>query len=216
MSGRLGLWAGSALLLLPPVARAEEADGGNPIFSIDTGLVVWTWVVFLLLLFILGKTAWKPLLRVLEQRERRIQETLDEAKRQREEAERLLEEQRKLLGQAHERAQEVVAQGRKAAEQLKGEFLEEGRREQQEMIERARGEIAGEQDRALEALRREAVDLSLAAAAKLLRKEVDSAENRRLVEEFLKELPARDDGGRAGRGAGAGRARRGGARGQRS
>ncbi len=109
--------------------------------------------------------------------------------------ERLLAEQRERLAQAHDEAQEIVAQGRKAAEQLKGDLLAEGRQEQQDILERAREEIRREQDRALEILRREAVDLSLAAAAKLLRREVDSKENRRLVEEVLKEMAEPGNGG---------------------
>lgn len=188
----MALVVGVALggVLGPAVARAEEAAGESPLFSISTGLAIWTWIVFLLLLFILGKTAWKPLLRVLEQRERRIQEALDEAQRQREEAARLLAEQRRLLADAHDEVQEIVAQGRKTAEKLKAEILEEGRREQEQILERARDEIVRERERALEALRREAVDLSLAAASRLLKKQVDGAENRRLVEEFLAEMGA--------------------------
>lgn len=184
------LWASSALVSSPALVFAEEAGGGSPLFSISTGLVIWTWIIFLLLLFLLSKTAWKPLLRVLEERERRIQEAIDSARLQREEAERILAEHRRMLAEGQGQAQEIVAQGRKVAERLKEEILEEGRREQEQILARARDEIARERERALEALRREAVDLSLAAAERLLRKEVDSAENRRLVEEFLAQMPA--------------------------
>lgn len=192
----LGLTLAGVALLLPEVARAEEAGGGNPLFTINPGLVLWTWLVFVLLLILLGKTAWKPLLRVLEERERRIQEALDSARLQREEAERILEEHRRMLAEGQGQAQEIVAQGRKAAERLKEELLDEGRREQEQILARARDEIGRERERALEALRREAVDLSLAAAARLLRKEVDTAENRRLVEEFLSQIPAGESGGK--------------------
>lgn len=197
--GRARTWAVRASLALGTLAlgpgrlaaeRAAEqgAGGGGGLFSISFGLVLWTWVVFLILLGILSRTAWKPLLRALEQREKRIQEELDDARRQREEAARFVEEQKRLLAEAHARAQEVVAEGRKAAEKLKAELLEDGRRQQDAILARAREEIDRERERALEALRREAVDLSLAATEKLLRRQVDSGENRRLVEEFLKEI----------------------------
>lgn len=187
-------WAGGLELSAAAAAFAQahgpEGGGGSPLFSPSAGLALWTFVVFGLLLFILSKTAWKPLLHALERREARIQQALDEARGEREEAQKLLEEQRRLLAEAHGQAQDVVAQGRKAAEKLKDQLLEEGRQGQEEILARARSEIEGERERALEALRREAVDLSLAATAKLLRRQIDSAENRRLVEEFLDELSA--------------------------
>ena len=191
LTGAVGA-AGVGLAAAGAVYAQEHGagGGGSPIFSPSAGLVLWTFVIFGLLLFLLSRTAWKPLLRALEQREKRIQEALDEARREREEAQELVEEQRRLLAEAHAQAQEAVAQGRKAAEKLKEQLLEEGRREQEEILTRARSEIERERERALEALRREAVDLSLAATAKLLRRQIDSAENRRLVEEFLDELAA--------------------------
>lgn len=193
---RVPALAGLCVLASAGPAWAQEAGGA--VFSPHAGLVVWTWVVFLLLLFLLGKTAWKPLLRVLEQREKRIQDTLDEARSRSQEAARLLEEHKQILADSHRQAQEIVAQGRKAAERLKEELLDEARREQEQILARARDEIERERERAVEALRREAVDLSLAATARLLRREVDSAENRRLVEEFLGEIATgRSAGGRS-------------------
>lgn len=192
--------AGALWAVRPAVLWAQEAEhgagGGSPLFSVNPGLVFWTALLFLLLLFVLSRTAWKPLLRVLEERERRIRETIEAAQQQREEAEKILAEHRRMLGEAQGEAQEILAQGRKAAERLKEELLEEGRREQEQILARARDEIVRERERALEALRREAVDLSLAAAERLLRKEVDSAENRRLVEEFLSQMPAGESGGK--------------------
>lgn len=179
------------VLAHPAVLRAEEeAAGGNPLFSPSAGLAVWTWVIFLLLVFVLAKTAWKPLLRVLEERERRIQEALDEAQRERDEAAKLLEQYRQLQAEARREAQEVLAEARRAAERIRDELLAEGRREQEEMLERAKRDVQREWERAMESLRREAVDLALAAASRLLRQKLDGAESRRLVEEVLAQLAA--------------------------
>lgn len=178
-----------SLLSAAPLLAEEEAGGGG-LFSINFGLVVWTWVIFLLLLFVLRKWAWGPILAALETREKRIQEALDRAAHDREEASRMLEEQRKLLSQARDQAQDILAEGRKAAERLRATLLQEARAEKQAIIERARGEIQHERDQAIEALRREAVDLSISAASRVLRRNLDSKENRRVVEEYFEQLAA--------------------------
>lgn len=182
--------AAAALVPPAPLLAAEEAAGGGGLFALNPGLVVWTWIVFLTLLFVLRKWAWGPILGALEARERRIQEALDGAARDREEARRLLEEHRRLLQESRDKAQHILAEGRKAAERLRMEMLEEARRQRQQIVERAREDIERERDQALEALRREVVDLSLAAAGRVLRREIDEAENRRLVESYLERLAA--------------------------
>jgi F-type H+-transporting ATPase subunit b len=181
--------AASYLVLAAPLLAEEEAGaGGGGLFALNPGLVVWTWIVFLTLLVVLRKWAWGPILSALEARERRIQEALDGAARDREEARRLLEEQRRLLEESRNKAQHILADSRKAAERLRMEMLEEARKERQQIVERAREDILRERDEALEALRREVVDLSLAAAGRVLQKEVDEEENRRLVEAYLERL----------------------------
>jgi F-type H+-transporting ATPase subunit b len=169
----------------------QEAGGEtSPLFSLNTGVMIWTIVIFLILVFILGRYAWRPILGTLEARERRIQEILDAAVRDREEAERLMEEHRRELAAARQQAQQVIAEGRQAAERVQAELLETARRQQEEILARAQQEIGREREQAILALRREAVDLSLAAASKLLEKKLDSAEDRRLVEKYLSELAA--------------------------
>lgn len=169
----------------------QEAGGEtSPLFSLNTGVMIWTIVIFLILVFILGRYAWRPILGTLEARERRIQEILDAAVRDREEAERILEEHRRELAASRQQAQQIVAEGRQAAERVQAELLETARRQQEEILTRAQQEIAREREQAILALRREAVDLSLAAASKLLEKKLDAAEDRRLVEQYLTELSA--------------------------
>ncbi len=167
---------------------AEEGAGGGGLFSINPGLMIWTWVIFLLLLFVLRKWAWGPILGALEAREKRIQQALEGAAREREEAGRLLEEQRQLLDTSREQAQQILADGRKAAERLRWELLEEARSQKDQIVGRAKDEIERERDQALEALHREAVDLSIAAAGRVLERNLDAEDNRRLVEEYLERL----------------------------
>lgn len=168
----------------------QHAAGGqtSPFFNLDPGVMIWTLVIFLGLVLVLGKFAWRPILGALEARERRIQAVLDAAAHDRAEAERVLEEHRKQLAQAREQAQQLLVEGRETAEGVRQEILETARRQHEELLERARDDIRREQEAAIEQLRREAVDLSLAAASKLVEKRLDAAEDRRLVEEYLAQL----------------------------
>lgn len=175
------------LLLVQHGAEGGEAQGFSP-FDINTGLIFWTLIIFGLLLAILAKWAWPAILRSVEERERRIRAQLDQAERARADAEALLEKHRQMMVEARSEAQELLAHARSAGEKEGEQILAAARREQEGLLERARREIAAEKERAVAELRREAVDLSLAAAAKLLEQLVDSSTNRRLVEEYLDTL----------------------------
>jgi F-type H+-transporting ATPase subunit b len=171
------------------VAEQAEAGGGG-LFNINLGVSAWTLIIFLALLAVLAKYAWRPILGALEERERRIQEALDAAARDRAEAERLLEEQRRVLAEARQQTQQILAEGRQAAERLRQEMLERTRAEQEELLAAARRDIEREREQAIEALRREAVDLSLAAASKLVQKRLDTEDDRKLVRDYLSRLAA--------------------------
>ncbi len=121
-----------------------------------------------------------------------IQNALDQAAREREEAAKLLGQQREILGQVRGEAQEILAEGRKAGERLRAELMEEAQKQKREILERSREEILKERDEALATLRRAAVDLSISAASRVLEKNLDSKDNRRLVEEYLEALSKED------------------------
>lgn len=175
----IGFWASLAV--------AEEGAGFTP-FSVNFGLFFWTWLVFIVLFFVLKRFAWPAIVRVVEERERKIAQQLAEAERLNAEARQALEEHRKLLAGAKAEAQALLAEARTVAQREREQLIEKTRAEQQEMLERAKREIEAERERAAFQLRREAVDLSLAAAAKLIGQRLDSATDRKLVEEFLASL----------------------------
>jgi len=179
-----------ALLL---VALQEAAHGGdeglNP-FSINTGLIFWTLLVFLILLGLLWKYGWPAILKSVEERERRIQQQLEEAERARAEAVRLLEEHKRTMAGARAEAQEIVAKAKSVAEKEREALLAKAREQYEQLLARARMEIEGEKEKAILELRREAVDLSIAAASKLIEGNLDSEANRRLVLEYLASLEA--------------------------
>src|SRR5690606_29566068 len=176
-----------ALLLLLIAPRAAIAQEGG-LLDINPGLTIWTFIIFVIVLLLLYKFAYPAILGAVEAREARIQELLAAAERDREEAQRLLEEQRTRHEELRTQVQEMVNEGRTAGERLRDEIVAEAREEQQAMLERARREIAQETERALAEVREQAVDLAIAAASKLVEKELDEEGNRRFVQDVLNQL----------------------------
>jgi F-type H+-transporting ATPase subunit b len=177
-----------SLVLLLQEPRGEQ--GFTP-FSIDSGLIFWTILVFGLLLVVLWRLGWPALLKSVEDRERRIQQQLDEAERARAEAARLLEEHKRTIAAARNEAQELVARARAVAEKERQTLLAKAREEYEQLLARARKEIGVEKEKAILELRREAVDLSIAAASKLVEAKLDTDANRRLVMDYLATLEQR-------------------------
>ncbi|HSK21142.1 MAG TPA: F0F1 ATP synthase subunit B [Longimicrobiales bacterium] len=177
---------------------AIAAEGSEPsIFGINAGVSFWTLVIFILLSVVLYKYAYPPILGYAAAREQRIQDALDEARRQREESEKLLEQQRQELLNARQEAQGLIAEGKHAAERVRDDMLARARAEQEELVTRARQDIERDRQKAIESLRREAVDLALAAAGKLVGQRMDAAEDRRLVTDYLKSVDSAPGAGAA-------------------
>ncbi len=157
-------------------------------FDLNLGLSVWTTGVFLGLLAILWKFAWGPILGAVQAREDGIQSTLDQAANERDEAAKLLAEHREQMADARRQGQQMIAEGKEAGERVRQDIEEKARAEGDAMIERARESIEREKDAALEELRKESVDLALAAAAKLVQASLDEKKDRELVMGFIEEL----------------------------
>src|SRR3989454_7716381 len=177
------------LLLVQEAAHPGGEEAFTP-FSINTGLIFWTIVVFGILLLLLWKLGLPALLKSVEERERRIQQQLEDAERARAEAVRLLEEHKRTIAGARAEAQEIVARAKSVAEKERETLLAKARQEYEQLLGRARKEIDAEKEKAILELRREAVDLSIAAASKLIAGNLDTAANRRLVTEYLASLEA--------------------------
>jgi F-type H+-transporting ATPase subunit b len=158
--------------------------------SPEPGLIIWTLFIFALLLLVLKRFAWPAVLGAVEAREKALEEQLAEAERNRAEAAALLAEHKKLIADAKAQAHGIIVEARAVAEKERALAVEKGRMEQTELLERARREIAAERDRAVAELRREAVDLSLAAASKLIGERLSGETDRKLVQEYLSTLEA--------------------------
>ena len=165
-----------------------EGEGGGGLYDINTGLSVWTLIVFVSLLFVLGKYAWGPIVDAVDGREKGIQAALDEAADLNAEAARLLDEHREQIADARRQASEIFAEAKVAGDRVRKELEEKARAEAQGIVERALAEIERERDGAIETLRRESVDLVLAAASRLMGESFDQDTDRELVERYLDEL----------------------------
>ena len=150
---------------------------------------------FLILVAILTKVAYKPLMKILEERRAAIEGSIASAQKEREEAEAMKAEYKAHLAQARAEAQAIVAKAERTAKESRDAILAEAKREQARMLASARDEIALEKQRALAELRREVVSLSTLAASKVLSENLDAQKNSALVERFIDELDKKESGG---------------------
>lgn len=174
-----------AVPMLAALALLQEEGGGAGPFTVNFGLTFWTLIVFVIFLFFFRKTFWATIVARAEEREETIARHLSQAELANAEAKALLEKHTQLLATSRAEAQSLLAEGRAAAEKERQAALEKTRHEQEAILERARRDVAAERDKAVAELRREAVDLALGAAAKVIGQRLDSDADRRMVMEYL-------------------------------
>jgi F-type H+-transporting ATPase subunit b len=162
------------------------ADSG--LIKVVPGLMVWTIICFLITLFVLKRYAFGPIQTIIDERRKRIRESLDEADNAREEARRLLEEHRALIASARSDAEEILAEARKIAESQRERVREEVEVDRRRRLEETQRQIEQATAAALGEIRREVADLSLLAAEKITRKSLTEADQRRLIDEALSEI----------------------------
>jgi F-type H+-transporting ATPase subunit b len=161
----------------------------NPLVQPDPGLFIWTITTFLVLLALLRRFAWQPLLNALNERQEGIRTSLEEAKRAQGEMERLRAEAAEIIRQAHVEAGTMITTIRADAERVREETKQKARAEAAAIIAAAERQIAAEALRARHDLRREAVGLSIAIASKLLRRHITAEDNQALIDEMIGSLP---------------------------
>lgn len=160
----------------------------NPLVQLDPGLFVWTIITFLILLGVLTKFAWKPLLKVLETRENEISQSFKDAEKAKQELERLSAESDEIIAKARSEAQGIVREGKKAAEQLTAATLNKAKEEAMANLSAAKDQIKIERDKAIVEIKGEVVNLSLSIAEKLVNKNLSKEDNKSLIDESLKNV----------------------------
>ncbi|HOX43716.1 MAG TPA: F0F1 ATP synthase subunit B [Myxococcota bacterium] len=159
------------------------------LMQIDPGVILWTLIIFVCLLFLLKRLAWKPLLGAVAEREKRIRESLETAERVKADSEKALAEQRALLDVQRQEMAEAMKRVREESERGAAELLEKARKEATEIASRARQQVDEDRRRAMDEVRLEAVELAMAAATHLLEKSLDADSHRRVVKDYIASLP---------------------------
>jgi F-type H+-transporting ATPase subunit b len=162
----------------------------NPLVQPDPGLYIWTIVTFLVLVALLAKFAWRPLLAALDERQQAIRKSLDDARQAKQDLERVHAESAKILAQARTEAEAIVAATRTDVSQFREEMRLKARDEAAGIVKNAERQIELETARALQQIRHEAVDLSVTIASKLLQRNVSKDDNARLIEDTFKRIEA--------------------------
>lgn len=158
-------------------------------FDINPGLSIWTTVVFVLLVLVLGKFAWKPLLKTLQDRENSIRDSLDQAERARAEAAELLKQNERNMARAEEEYQKVVREAKDLGEKMKDDIVAKARQQAQHELQNAKEEIKRDIDAAKQQLRSEVADLAIKAAEKILDETLDQGKHKKIIDNVMNQLP---------------------------
>jgi F-type H+-transporting ATPase subunit b len=178
----------------PATGHAGHDEGPPNILSGDVVLGISTLVVFLLLLLVLGKFAWGPLVKALHDREEQLEHAVHETERARHDAERLLAEHRSQMAQANDQVRALIEEARRDAEATAADILRKAQAEAETARDRAKGEIETARDQALSEIWNKAADLAVSVAGRVLERELSPADHRRLVDQAVHDLPAQPNG----------------------
>ena len=160
----------------------------NPLVQVEPGLFIWTILVFVVLLTLLKKFAWGPLLAALEERQEGIRKSLDDAAQARKELEQVQEESNRIVAKARADADAIIASGRADALKLQEELRAKARLEAEGIVKNAEREIQQQPTQSLAQIREEAVDLSLSIASKLIQRNLSKKDNETLIQDTLKQI----------------------------
>ncbi len=158
------------------------------LLSPEPGLIFWTALTFVIVLLILKKVAWGPIITALEEREKGIQSSIDTAHKAKDEAEAILRQNRELLAKADAESDKIIREGKEYADKLRTDINEKAQAEAQKMISSAKDEIEQEKRRALQELRNEVADLAVKGAEKIIRTALDADIQKKIVDSMIQDL----------------------------
>ena len=167
---------------------AESADDSNPLLVLDPGLFVWTILSFLLLMFLLSKFAWKPLLKMLNEREEKIRTAIEKAENAEKKLETLNEQGEKILSDARSESQKLLFSTKETAQNLKEEIEREAKQKATSIIDQARVQIQAEKNQVLSEIKNELSSFSIMIAEKLIKKNINKDDNMKLINESIEKV----------------------------
>jgi F-type H+-transporting ATPase subunit b len=174
-------------MALPRAAAALYAAGG--LTDIDATLFYSTFALFLIFALVLAKFAWKPLLQMIEEREKGIRDAVDSAQRANTDAQALLERHKEMLREAGREREEILRKALQESEGLKAGLEARARAESEQILQRAKEQIQREQAAAIQELRSQVADLAIDAAARIVTSSLSPEAQRKLVEDFVASVP---------------------------
>ncbi|MCC6866733.1 MAG: F0F1 ATP synthase subunit B [Ignavibacteria bacterium] len=175
----------SILLLI----QADTHEKGDPLLSVEPGLLIWTIIIFILLLLILKKYAWGPLLKSLNDREQGIKDSVEKAEYLKQEAEKILEKNKILLAKADEDARKIIAEGKELAEKMRNDLMNKTNEDTARLLSQAKSEIEREKIAALNTLKDEIANLAVQAAGKIIDENLDTAKQKKIIDNFIGKIP---------------------------
>jgi len=166
----------------------QEVHEKPSLLSINPGLIIWTIIIFVILLFLLKKIAWGPLIKALNNREDSIKSAIENAEKQNNEARTLLEENKKQLAESTNEARKIIDSSRNAGNKLRDEILAKANEDTRKMVEQAKREIEQKEQSALENLKEEISDLAIKAAEKIISESLDENRQKKIIDDFLNKI----------------------------
>lgn len=169
------------------------SEGGEEkpmLLSVNPGLIIWQILIFVILLFVLKKIAWKPMLTALNSREEGIKDSIEQAKNLRKEAEALVDEHKKNLSEANAQSMKIINDAKEVANKMRDDIIQKSQEESRRIVEQARAEIKQEKESAMSDLRSEVSDLAIKAAEKILKENLDETKQKKIVDDFISRIPS--------------------------
>lgn len=155
--------------------------------GINWGDIIYQLAMFVVLMLLLKKFAWGPLMGIMKQREEHVANEIDAAEKSRKEAAKLLDEQRSMLKQAREEAQSLIESARKQGDLQREEIISAARAEGERMKEGAKLEIEQQKEKAVAAIREQVAHLSVLVASKVIEKELNAEDQDKLINDYIQE-----------------------------
>lgn len=168
---------------------SDPHEKKDTLLSVEPGLLIWTIIIFVILLLILKKFAWGPLLKSLNEREQSIKDSVEKAEYLKQEAEKILAENKALLAKADEDSRKIISEGKELAEKMRNELINKTNEDTSRMITQAKNEIEREKVAALNTLKDEIANLAVQAAGKIIDENLDADKQKKLIDNFINKIP---------------------------
>lgn len=167
----------------------EPEQKKDTLLSVEPGLMIWTLLIFVLLLIILKKYAWGPILKSLHDREQNIKDSIDRAEYLKQEAEKMLEEHKLMLAKTDEESRKIISESRQMAEKMRQDIVNKTHDDAAKILQNAKNEIEREKVSALNQLKDEIANLAIGAASKIIDENLDADKQKKIIGNFINQIP---------------------------